>query len=75
MREPKPGDLVEVLVYEARPGGPEDPVWKSGVLLPFPSNTTKFDDLLWVEVLIEGNKVMTSPKQVETIRSNDVTSA
>ena len=71
MREPKPGDLVEVLVYEA---GPNDPVWKSGVLLPFPQHT-EFDNLLWVEVLIEGNKVMTSPKQVEIIRSNDVTSA
>jgi len=74
VREPKPGDLVEVLIYEARPGGPKDPVWKSGVLLPFPQHT-EFDNLLWVEVLIEGNKVMTSPKQVEIIRSNDVTSA
>jgi len=73
MREPKPGDLVEVLIYESRPGGPNDPVWKSGVLLPFPQHT-EFDNLLWVEVLIEGNKVMTSPNQVEIIRSNDVTS-
>ncbi len=73
MREPKPGDLVEVLIYEARPGGPKDPVWKNGVLLPFPAHL-KFDDLLWVEVLIEGNKVMTSPKQVEIVRRNDVTS-
>ena len=71
MRGPKPGDLVEALIYEA---GPNDPVWKSGVLLPFPQHT-EFDNLLWVEVLIEGNKVMTSPKQVEIIRSNDVTSA
>lgn len=71
MRGPKPGDLVEVLIYEA---GPNDPVWKSGVLLPFPQHT-EFDNLLWVEVLIEGNKVMTSPNQVEIIRSNDVTSA
>jgi len=67
----KPGDLVEVLIYEQ---GPSDPVWKSGVLLPFPQHT-EFDNLLWVEVLIEGQKVMTSPKQVEIIRSNDVTSA
>jgi hypothetical protein len=73
VKEPKPGDLVEVLIYEARPGGPKDSVWKSGVLLPFPAHL-KFDDLLWVEVLIEGNKVMTSPNQVEIIRSNDVTS-
>ena len=71
MRGPKPGDLVEVLIYEQ---GPNDPVWKSGVLLPFPQHT-EFDNLLWVEVLIEGNKVMTSPNQVEIIRSNDVTSA
>ena len=71
MRGPKHGDLVEVLIYEQ---GPNDPVWKSGVLLPFPQHT-EFDNLLWVEVLIEGNKVMTSPNQVEIIRSNDVTSA
>ena len=70
MSQPKPGDLVEVLIYES---GPNDPVWKSGVLLPFPTHT-EFDNLLWVEVLIEGQKVMTSPKQVEIIRSNDVTS-
>jgi hypothetical protein len=70
VRGPKPGDLVEVLIYEV---GPNDPVWKSGVLLPFPQHT-EFDNLLWVEVLIEGNKVMTSPTQVEIIRSNDVTS-
>ena len=71
MSQLKPGDLVEVLIYEQ---GPSDPVWKSGVLLPFPQHT-EFDNLLWVEVLIEGQKVMTSPKQVEIIRSNDVTSA
>ena len=71
MSQPKPGALVEVLIYES---GPNDPVWKSGVLLPFPTHT-EFDNLLWVEVLIEGQKVMTSPKQVELIRSNDVTSA
>ena len=71
MRGPKHGDLVEVLIYEQ---GTNDPVWKSGVLLPFPQHT-EFDNLLWVEVLIEGNKVMTSPNQVEIIRSNDVTSA
>jgi hypothetical protein len=73
MREPKPGDLVDVLIYKARPGGPKDPVWKSGVLLPFPAHL-KFDDLLWVEVLIEGSKVMAAPNQVEILRSNDVTS-
>lgn len=70
MRQPVPGDLVEVLIYNQ---GPNDPVWKSGVLLPFPAHTD-FDSLLWVEVLIEGQKVMTSPKQVEVIRRNDVTS-
>ena len=71
MSQPKPGDLVEVLIYEQ---GPNDPVWKSGVLLPFPKHT-EFDNLLWVEVLIEGQNVMTSPKQVELIRRDDVTSA
>ena len=71
MSQPQPGDLVEVLIYDQ---GPNDPVWKSGVLLPFPSHT-EFDNLLWVEVLIEGQKVMTSPKQVELIRRDDVTSA
>ena len=70
MSQPQPGDLVEVLIYDQ---GPNDPVWKSGVLLPFPSHT-EFDNLLWVEVLIEGQKVMTSPKQVELIRRDDVTS-
>ena len=70
MSQPKPGDLVEVLIYEQ---GLNDPEWKSGVLLPFPTHT-EFDNLLWVEVLIEGQKVMTSPKQVELIRRNDVTS-
>ena len=69
MSQPKPGDLVEVLSYDQ---GPNDPVWKSGVLLPFPTHT-EFDNLLWVEVLIEGQKVMSSPKQVELIRRDDVT--
>ena len=73
MSEPKPGDLVEVLIYGGRPGDPKDSVWKSGVLLPFP-DCIKFDDLLWVEVLIEGSKVMTSPEHVEPIRSSDARS-
>lgn len=64
MRTPKSGDLVEVLVYENDGIATKEPAWKTGVLLKLPASVP-FDNLLWVEVLIEGQKIMTTPDKIE----------
>jgi len=67
LRSPKAGDLVEVLVYELDISGAKEPVWKNGVLLNLPASVP-FDELLWVEVLISGQKIMTTPDKVEIMK-------
>ena len=64
-RIPQPGDLVNVLISETdmKTGGKKFD-WKAGVLLNYPEKIN-FDDLLWVEVLIDGKKITTTPGNIE----------
>ena len=62
-RVPKAGDMVNVLIYHATS---TEPVWRVGVLLKWP-DSIRFDNNLWVEVLVDGMVIKSSPNQIELI--------
>tara|TARA_Y100000592_G_C5292648_1_gene231604 strand:- start:233 stop:448 length:216 start_codon:yes stop_codon:yes gene_type:complete len=66
-KSPKSGDLVSVLMSERDPlTGELEHAWKSGMLLEILDNI-EFDSLLWVEVLVDGEKVITTPDKIELV--------
>jgi len=66
-RIPASGDLVEVLTAERDPvTGELEHIWKNGVLLEI-STSINFDSLLWVEVLVEGEKIITTPDKINPV--------
>jgi len=66
-RSPSSGDLVEVLISERdTTTGELDHCWKSGMLLEVSQNID-FENLLWVEVLVGGEKIITTPNKIEII--------
>lgn len=68
---PRSGDLVEVLVSQRDPSTMElDHFWKTGVLLEVSQNVD-FSELLWVEVLVGGEKVITTPDKIELIHERN----
>jgi len=68
---PRSGDLVEVLISQRDPSTMElDHFWKTGVLLEVSQNVD-FSELLWVEVLVDGEKVITTPDKIELIHERN----
>ena len=66
-RVPASGDLVKVLTAERDPlTGDLEHTWKSGVLLEV-STSINFDSLLWVEVLVDGEKLITTPDKINPV--------
>ena len=66
-RVPASGDLVKVLTAERDPlTGELEHTWKSGVLLEV-STSINFDSLLWVEVLVDGEKLITTPDKINPV--------
>ena len=66
-KSPTSGDLVSVLISERDPlTGELEHTWKSGMLLEILDNI-EFDSLLWVEVLVDGEKVITTPDKIELV--------
>ena len=66
-RVPASGDLVKVLTAERHPlTGELEHNWKSGVLLEV-STSINFDSLLWVEVLVDGEKLITTPDKINPV--------
>mgnify|MGYP001373341902 CR=1 len=66
-RVPASGDLVKVLTAERDPlSGELEHTWKSGVLLEV-STSINFDSLLWVEVLVDGEKLITTPDKINPV--------
>jgi len=64
---PKAGDLVNVLVQTRNPQTWDiEHIWKSGILLEWPKSIS-FDNNLWVDVLVNGEKIKSSPTQIELL--------
>jgi|3_EtaG_2_1085321.scaffolds.fasta_scaffold145272_1 hypothetical protein len=70
-KQPRSGDLVEVLMTSRDPSTMElDHYWKTGILLEV-SQDIDFESLLWVDVLVDGEKVITTPDKIELIHERN----
>lgn len=66
-KPPVSGDLVEVLISDRNlVTGELEHTWKTGVLLEV-STAIEFNSMLWVEVLVGGERIITTPDKIELV--------